>query len=288
MSLLGRIVAVNGQWNCSVHGPVGWPKKAEIDPSALKKYGYESMAHFRNWRWYKGLGGGPVVDFGSHQIDVYNWFLDARPTSVLASGRMNCHDRKTREWHDTVMVVYEYETPQGAITASYQILTANRHDGCFERFLGDQGTLDISERSDRTRLYPDGVSSGAAVWVACVKKDYLSVPLEWREMVEKGMTAEQFAVLFVDESLPLQPMAKPLACDPQVKMSAPPHQPHLENFFAAIRGKAKLTCPAEVGYETAATVLRVNEAIETGHRLLFKPEDFVCPVADQARATEPT
>lgn len=83
-------------------------------------------------------------------------------------------------------------------------------------------------------------------------------------MVEKGTTAEQFAVLFVDESLPLQPMAKPLACDLPVKMSTPPHQPHLENFFAAVRGKAKLTCPAEVGYETAVTVLRVNEAIEAG------------------------
>jgi hypothetical protein len=53
------------------------------------------------------------------------------------------------------------------------------------------------------------------------------------------------------------------------------HQPHLENFFDAIRGKAKLTCPAEVGYETAVTVLKVNEAAEAGRRLEFKPEEFV-------------
>jgi predicted dehydrogenase len=98
------------------------------------------------------LGGGPVVDLGSHQVDVYNWFLEARPISVLASGRTNYRDTRTHEWYDTVMVVYEYEAPQGAVTASYQTLTANRHDGYFERFLGDQGTLDISERSDRTRL----------------------------------------------------------------------------------------------------------------------------------------
>jgi hypothetical protein len=132
------------------------------------------------------------------------------------------------------------------------------------------------------------VSSGAAAWAACLKKDYLTMPPEWRKMVEKGMTAEQFAVLFVDESLPLPPTAKPLTCDLPVKMNTPPHQPHLENFFDAIRRKAKLTCPAEVGYETAVTVLRVNEAIEAGHKLLFKPEDFVCPVADQVRAIEPT
>jgi hypothetical protein len=53
------------------------------------------------------------------------------------------------------------------------------------------------------------------------------------------------------------------------------HHPHLENFFDAIRGKAKLTCPAEVGYETAVTVLKVNEAAEAGQRLKFKPEEFV-------------
>ena len=61
----------------------------------------------------------------------------------------------------------------------------------------------------------------------------------------------------------------------QVQVGTLIHQPHLENFFDAIRGKAKLTCPAEVGYETAVTVLKVNEAAEAGRRLEFKPEEFV-------------
>ncbi len=52
------------------------------------------------------------------------------------------------------------------------------------------------------------------------------------------------------------------------------HQPHLENFFDAVRGKAKLNCPVEIGYETAVTVLKVNEAVEAGCKLSFKPEDF--------------
>jgi hypothetical protein len=55
----------------------------------------------------------------------------------------------------------------------------------------------------------------------------------------------------------------------------PYHQPHLENFFDTIRGKAKLNCPAEVGYETAVTVLKVNEAVAAGQKLEFKPEDFM-------------
>ncbi|MBN1359078.1 MAG: Gfo/Idh/MocA family oxidoreductase [Sedimentisphaerales bacterium] len=112
VELLGRIVAVNGQWNRLAHTPLGWPKNTEIDHATLTKYGYESMAQYRGWRWYKGLGGGPVVELGSHQIDVYNWFLDARPAAVLASGRPNFHDKKTRQWYDTVVAVYEYDAPQ--------------------------------------------------------------------------------------------------------------------------------------------------------------------------------
>ena len=49
---------------------------------------------------------------------------------------------------------------------------------------------------------------------------------------------------------------------------------HMQNFFDAIRGKAKLNCPAEVGFESAVTVLKVNEAIEAKQRLSFRPEDF--------------
>ena len=52
------------------------------------------------------------------------------------------------------------------------------------------------------------------------------------------------------------------------------HQPHLENFFNSIRGKAKLTCPAEIGYETAVTVLKVNDALEAGRRMDFAEADF--------------
>ena len=59
-----------------------------------------------------------------------------------------------------------------------------------------------------------------------------------------------------------------------VQMKKKYHQPHLENFFSAMRGKAKLNCPAEIGYETAVTVLKVNEAVDAAKRLTFKPEEF--------------
>ena len=111
--LLGRIVTVNGQWNRAVSPDLGWPERYAIPDERLKQYGFESMQQFRNWRWYKGKGGGPIVDLGSHQIDIFNWFLGANPSHVMASGGTDYHDPKTHEWYDTVMAIYEYETKAG-------------------------------------------------------------------------------------------------------------------------------------------------------------------------------
>ncbi|HNY92656.1 MAG TPA: Gfo/Idh/MocA family oxidoreductase, partial [bacterium] len=86
LQLIGRPVTAFGQWNRSAAPDLGWPKKYEIPADQLRRYGYDSMAQFCNWRWYKKLGGGPIVDLGSHQIDIFSWFLGANPKSVQASG----------------------------------------------------------------------------------------------------------------------------------------------------------------------------------------------------------
>jgi hypothetical protein len=49
---------------------------------------------------------------------------------------------------------------------------------------------------------------------------------------------------------------------------------HLENFFAAIRDGVPLNCPAEIGFQTCATVLKGTEAINTGKRIEFTEDDF--------------
>jgi predicted dehydrogenase len=97
-NLLGRIVTVNGQWNRALTPDLGAPDRYAIPPDKLKQYGFKDMHQFRNWRWYKGLGGGPIVDLGSHQIDIYNWFLRANPSGVMASGGLLYNDPKTTEW----------------------------------------------------------------------------------------------------------------------------------------------------------------------------------------------
>jgi predicted dehydrogenase len=261
--LLGQITAVNGQWNRAVAPPRIVPKRTEIDAKTLAKYGYKSMQQLRNWRWYKGLGGGPIVDLGSHQIDIYNWFLGAHPRSVVASGCTNYYDKSTHEWYDTVMAIYEYETTQGPATAFYQTISTNSSNGYFENFMGTEGCLVITEHpASRCGVYREKWVLETK-WDKWVKKGYLK-KVEGLDQPESEDT--------VGEVRP--PSPKPPKYDMLVKMDKPYHQPHLENFFDALRGKTKLSCPAEVGYETAVAVLKVNDAAEAGRKLNFKPEEF--------------
>ncbi len=259
--LLGRIVTVNGQWNRAVQPDIGYPKRYEIPAEKLKQYGYKSMEQFRNWRWYKGLGGGPIVDLGSHQIDIYNWFLNARPRSVVASGGLDYYPSDTREWYDTVMAIYEYQTPAGPARAYYQTQTTNSSLAYYERFMGDQGTLVISE-SNANYLNAIYREVTAPPWDEWVRKGYIAGP----KIQEVKQESE--AVLDVRESVSPDEHKIP------IQLLDPFHKPHLQNFFNAVRGLEKLNCPAEVGYETAVTVLKVNEALQAGGKLDFRPEEF--------------
>jgi hypothetical protein len=129
--------------------------------------------------------------------------------------------------------------------------------------MGDQGTLLISESevNNPGSLYRD---PNAPAWDEWIQKRYVSAP-QVQEVKEKTDTG---AIADVRESVAPDRHTVPVA------LRDPYHQPHLQNFFDAVRGKAKLNCPAEVAYETAVAVLKVNEAIEAGGRLSFKAEDF--------------
>ena len=260
--LLGRITTINGQWNrskaaCEVRE---CSPRLNIDEDTLKNYGFPNMTEFLNWRMFKGLGGGPIVDLGSHQIDIYAWFLDALPTAVMASGGTDYW--KEYQWYDNVMAIFEFPNGNGGqVRAFYQTLTTNSNGGYFETFMGDEGTLTISEAKGRGEIYREPWVT-ADKWEPWVEKGYIKAP-EAEKPVEKPKEGD------VRES------PKPPLYDLTATLDKPYHQPHLENFFAAVRdSKVKLNCPAQVGYETAVMVLKVNEAIAAGKRLEFAPEDF--------------
>jgi predicted dehydrogenase len=274
--LLGRVTNASAQWNRAVTEDLGFPAKEAIPESVLNRYGYANMHEFRNWRWFKRYSGGVISDLGAHQIDVFNWMLGANPISVLAGGGRDYYPN--HEWYDNAFAIYEFPGPEGVIRTSYQVLTTtSAGGGYFEYFMGDEGALKMSENPKYTKLYRE---ARAPEWEPWVAKGLISRPgsgegapppaKPWEKQRQHlPMMGKSDSVVDVRETAELSAWDMPVTLDKAI------HQPHLENFFDAVRGKGTLNCPGEVALASAATILRVNDAIAARKMLTFAPEDFI-------------
>ncbi len=258
-AVLGRTSKAYAQWNRSKSDMLGWPDRYAIPPAKLKKYGYSSMEAFRNWRWFKKYGGGPLVDLGSHQIDLFSWVFGTPPRTVFAAGGTDYYEN--REWFDNVMTIYEFDTGSGTARAFYQVLTTTKHGGFYETFMGDMGSLVISEVPEMGN------------WA--MREAHAP---EWDSLVQEGLLESETPPLqkvdtrniFLDVRVTVEAGRWPLP----VELAKPAHQPHLENFFSAVRSGTPLTCPPETGYETAGAVLKANEAVKSQRIYEFKTDEF--------------
>lgn len=267
--ICGRIINANAQWNRAVSSSRDISAPARILPSAetLEKYGFgragqnltpeELQRRFLNWRLYKDLSGGPISDLGAHQIDIFNWFFGGPPKSVIASG--GCDYFKDREHFDNVMCIFDYDTPEGGARAFYQVLTTTSAGGGYaEAFMGTEGTIEISERTAYTKIYREG--GAAASWEPLVQQGWLKKGTWSAQSSDSGDAIASYA------------SAAPESYELPGGLDEPPHQPHLANFFAAIRGDAKLNCDAREALASEAPIYWVNPAAERNETILFTDE----------------
>jgi predicted dehydrogenase len=274
--LLGRITNIHGEWHRAVTDDFGFPAGQGIPEAKLQKYGYANMHEFRNWRWFKKYAGGPVSDLGAHQIDIYNWMLGGNPRMCMATGGVDYY--KNHEWFDNAFINYEYETKEGIVRAQYQVLTTTSAGGGYhEYFMGDEGAMKISENPKFTKIYRE---ARAPEWEPFVAKGYVIKPdsgegapapvKPWEKPgVKKLGGPSKAATVDVRETAQLSAWDIPVTLDKAI------HQPHLENFFDAMKKGVKLNCPGEDAFASAVTVLKVNQAIAAQKLLTFTPQDFV-------------
>jgi predicted dehydrogenase len=274
--LLGRITNISGEWHRAVTEDFGFPKGQGLSDEKLRQYGYENMHEFRNWRWFKKYAGGVISDLGAHQIDVYNWMLGVNPRMCIASGGVDYYT--THEWYDNAIAIYEFPTKEGIVRATYEVLTTTSAGGGYhEYFMGDEGSLKLSENQKFTKLYRE---ARAPEWDPFIEKGIITRPdsgegapapvKPWEKPgVKKLGGPSKAAGVDVRETAQLSAWDMPVTLDKAI------HQPHLENFFDAMRKSAKLNCPADEAFATAVTVLKVNEAIAAQKLLTFAPDDFV-------------
>jgi predicted dehydrogenase len=265
-NMLGRVTHAYAQWNRSVAPFITNSPKLDIPTETLQKYGYENMEQYYNWRWFSKYGGGPMVDLGSHQIDLFFWVWDCQPISVTAIGG---NDYYNRQMNDNVMAMYEFKTKEGKINrAYYQVLTTSARGGFYEQFMGENGSLTISEIAARgnavqREVRADGPSE--ADWAVFAKQGLVIQP-------KKGVSMEVTSNVALDARVSVQADGWPMPVD----LLKPAHMPHLENFFFAVRKNKPeaLNCPALLAYESAVAVLAANDSVAQRKTITFKPEDF--------------
>jgi len=242
---LGRITHAAAQWHGHRRDKVTWPEKLTIDKARLAAYGFESMEQFCNWRFFAKFAPGEIASLGSHQIDVFNWFLHALPTSVYASGGRDYYDYY--ELYDNISGIYEWDYDWAGrktrVRGTCEINNTTEMGGFFETFTGTEGELQISEIATRGGLWRD-VSAALAPW----------------EEQLKAKAAREYGARAYG----------PIAAEDSQSV----YWHHLRNFFNAVRGTEKLTCPGEAGFAAAVACLKANEAMKLGKRLELSAEDY--------------
>ncbi|MGJ8641552.1 MAG: Gfo/Idh/MocA family oxidoreductase [Opitutaceae bacterium] len=272
--ICGQIANINGQWNrcLAASQTIGLGRASRLpDARTLRKYGFDRGAskplsedelrkRFLNWRFFRGLSGGPISDLGAHQIDIFNWFTDSVPVSVSASGSYSVF--KDREHFDNVMCIFDYETPKGKISAFYQVLTTtSAGGGYYESFMGTNGTIEISERSAYTNIYKESSAQNTNKWNDLVA----------RGILKKG-GGSNVPQASSSGSIASYESAPPDKYEMPGSLFKPPHQPHIENFFGAIRGKAKLNCDARHALQSEAPIYWVNPSADSKSVIQFTDE----------------
>jgi predicted dehydrogenase len=308
-NLLGQITHLYGQWNRSVKMPFEPKPGSGIPQDVLTANGYPDMFQYTNWRSYKKFGGGVISDLGAHQIDIFNWILGTTPRSIIASGGVDYFKNLplqgggtfSYEQLDNAAVVYEYDVPVFSgglpvmegdkpktqlVRAMYQVLTTNGSQNYYEKVMGVEGTIVISEQPVYNQVYREKDTTGDKVgmWEQLARQGFLRKPPAtiynkfWERpkawnIPDKWLARE--GTQDVRVSIPADPYEMPAM--PKELDQKPPHQFHLENFYNTVRsgGSQKdLNCPVTEAYKCAVSVLKINEAVASGQRIDFKPSDF--------------
>lgn len=242
--VIGKLVHVRAWW----HRNSSWRR-----PVPDKKY-----EELLNWRLYSKYSQGLMAELASHQIDVINWFTGATPISVVGMGGID-YWKDGRDVWDNVSVIYEY--PDG-VKVVYTSILSNQYDGYAEQFMGDKGTLLLTNEKDgflfkeptaedigweaqaKHKTVGKGGTAGVVLDVTATKKKGTGAVIGGRKM-EPGYEAKDAYVL------------------------------ELESFVNdVIRQNKKPLCDAEVGYQAAVAALMANRAVEQGTKITLTPDMF--------------
>jgi len=139
--------------------------------------------------------------------------------------------------------------------------------------MGTEGTIKISENSSVTEIFKEASPAPKDPNAPAPDKP---IPLSWDRFVNRGYLSRkaaapppQAAAGVVDSRATAPPEGFTLPGE----LNKPPHQPHLENFFATVRGESKqLNCDAHHAFLSEAPIYWVNPSALSHQPIVFTKE----------------
>ncbi|MEL6655758.1 MAG: Gfo/Idh/MocA family oxidoreductase [Bacteroidota bacterium] len=264
-NMFGRLTHAIGQWNRSRIWTQQPNKRDRFKIKQLERYGFETVDQVYNWRNYKELGGGVVSDLGSHQIDIFNWFLGAYPHTVYATGN-NSYFKY--EQADTMATILEYDTPKGPAIGIYENISNSRAIGVYERFIGDDGAFIISEGKDN-KIYRESRVK-AKRWQRYIDAGYISNLADMQKYRE-----EEVGDSGIKETAPQISYDIKNMVDMDRVYNLQAHTAHLYNFVETVRGEETLNYDAITSYKSEVCIYKIHEAINAnGGRIVIDPSEY--------------
>jgi predicted dehydrogenase len=240
--ILGEVYTIEAAWHSYNSGRVeNDAGAASFDP---RPWGYASLEQLLNWRLYRQHSDGLMAEWGGALVSLTNWFLDAVPVAVQATGGIYSY-KDGRDVNDHVYATLEY--PNGR-TATLSLIQFNGLEGSYTQFMGTKGTLILGK--DEALLFAENESSHATVGVAKLNGSQAVMDAS----ASRNEEASNHSVLAGGGS------------GGQGDSTAA-FENEIAGFCGAIRTRAPLRCNAEHAYDSALTCFAVNDAIRQNKRL---------------------
>lgn len=244
--MIGQVTSIKAQW----HRNNSWRRPVPVPKGDAR---WEQLEKKLNWRLYNAYSRGLMAELGSHQMDVVNWFLNAHPKRVFASGGIDYY-RDGREVFDNVNCLYEYELSGAGgkpytVRVNYSSICNNAYEGAAELIMGTKGSLYLT--SAKGLLFQE--------------KGADAVP--WEGGKGKEAADANAAVVTAGKTLKL-------SNDPWAHRGAPLEmdiaegddtRDELVSFVDHVRRRDQQTiADAAVGLADCATILIAHQSVETG------------------------
>ncbi len=109
----------------------------------------DDLDKVRQWKWWRHLYGGIIVETQCHSIDALNWYMDGHPTQAVGSAGRTLI--KTGDMNDHIAVTYDYAKNVQATLSGSSIATPFFRE-VYERFHGETVAVEIAR--NYLKYYP--------------------------------------------------------------------------------------------------------------------------------------